>query len=108
MRDIYVKTHGSWKAGTPAVRTEPMEPGYHTATGFYVTRILDVPEAVSDALAVFTFNSCYVAGHTVQWTKLHKGEAVRGEGYAWAPVGQPSDNSYSQCRSVVTPIMEKS
>jgi len=87
MRDIYVKTHEAWKVGTPAVRTEPMDPGYHTATGFYVTRIVDVPETVSEAQAVFMFNSCYVAGHTVQWTKLHKGQPVRGEGFAWAPVG---------------------
>jgi len=87
MRDIYVKTNKSWPVDKGAVRTEPTDPGYHTETGFYVTRILDVPETVSEALAVFTFNSCYVAGHTVQWTKLHKGQAVRGEGYAWAPVG---------------------
>jgi len=86
MRDIYVKTHKSWSVDKGAVRTEPMDPGYYAATGFYVTRIVDVPETVSEAQAVFMFNSCFVAGHTVQWSKLHKGQAVRGEGYAWAPV----------------------
>jgi len=86
MRDIYVKTTDT--LGVPAVRTSPAAPGLHSTgklSGFSVCRILDVPETVSDALAVFTFNQCKVAGHTVKFGHLQRGQAVRGEGLSWDP-----------------------
>lgn len=93
MRDIYVKTHVSQKVGVPSVRTEPTTPGYHDIgklAGHSVCRILDVPEAVSDHLALYTFNSCAVLGHTVRWEHLGKSHVIRGEGFAWDPVPKDS------------------
>ena len=89
MRDIYLKSYVLWPVGSPAVRTEPAQPGYHTVgklEGYSIAKIVDVPESVSDHRAVFTFNSCAVIGHTVRWEQLQKGQPVRGQGVAWEPV----------------------
>ncbi len=81
MRDVYVKATTA-KDGH-AVPTSPQAPGYHKELDAIVYRILDVPETVSEAMAVYTFNQCAVLGHTVQFSHLHKGQAVRGQGKAW-------------------------
>src|SRR6478609_1665115 len=86
MRDIYIKTHVSQKVGVPSSCTAPTTPGYHDhgkLIGYSVCLVKDVPETVSDHLAVFTFNSCAVLGHTVEWRQLGKGHVIRGEGLAW-------------------------
>lgn len=83
MRDIYVRATGAM--GGHATPTVPATPGYHASGPYFVYRILDVPETVSEALAVFTFNQCSVLGHTVLFRQLQKGQPVRGEGLAWEP-----------------------
>lgn len=91
MRDIYVKTHVHWPTNSPAVRSVPAEAGYHPSgklEGFSVCRIIDVPESVSDARAIFAFNDCAVLGHTVRWEDLKKDQPVRGIGMAWDSVAE--------------------
>ena len=87
MRDVYVKASRA-KDGH-AVPTNPMSPGYHKEIDAIVYRILDVPETVSEALAVYTFNQCAVLGHTVKWNHLQKGQAIRGQGKAWDAAEEP-------------------
>lgn len=81
MRDIYVKV-SSGTAGY-AVPFRPTPPGYHANLKAFVYCIRDVPESVSESMALLAFNQCSVLGHTVHWDHLHKGQPVRGEGLAW-------------------------
>ena len=81
MRDLYVEVRGHQNGH--AVSTRPADPGYHANRRAFVYRIQDVPETVSEAMAVLAFNQCSVLGHTVAYGKLVKNGVVRGEGLAW-------------------------
>lgn len=81
MRDLYVKV-STGTAGW-AVPTQPRAPGYHVDLRAFVYCIREVPERVSEAMALLAFNQCSVLGHTVRFEHLGKGQVVRGEGLAW-------------------------
>jgi hypothetical protein len=83
MRDVYVKMSGI--PGSRAFLTKVTTPGYYREDVATVYRILDVPETVSEQMAVLKFNQCSVLGHTVQFSHLAKDQPVRGQGLAWEP-----------------------